>query len=119
MLRKFLALFKPEERKTGLYNVLLMNGDRIRDVKIIFASSRSDAMETGERLYGGTARDAKIFHEIQERRCNTMKEYHLCTGVKGNANYEITDILAYSIEEAIVKAAVYLGWKFNQISERF
>jgi hypothetical protein len=48
-----------------------------------------------------------------------MKEYHLCTGVKGNANYEITDILAYSIEEAIVKAAVYLGWKFNQISERF
>lgn len=48
-----------------------------------------------------------------------MSVYHLCTGVKGNANYEIADILAYSIEEAMVKAAAYLGWKFNQITTRF
>lgn len=48
-----------------------------------------------------------------------MSVYHLCTGVKGNANYEIADIIAHNIEEAMVKAAAYLGWKFNQISERF
>lgn len=48
-----------------------------------------------------------------------MREYYLCTGVKGNANYEIADIIAHNIEEAMVKASVYLGWKFNQISERF
>lgn len=48
-----------------------------------------------------------------------MKEYHLATGVKGNANYEIADIIAHSIEEAMVKASAYLGWNFSQITTRF
>lgn len=48
-----------------------------------------------------------------------MSVYHLCTGTKGNANYEIADIVAHNMEEAMVKAAAYLGWNFNQINERF
>lgn len=64
MLRKFLALFKPEERKTGLYNVLLMNGNKIKDVKVVVASSKSNAKYCAEQLYGGIAKDAQIFQEI-------------------------------------------------------
>lgn len=56
---------------------------------------------------------------LKIKEVSDMREYHLCTGIKGKPNYEIADIIAHSIEEAMVKATAYLGWNFSQITIRF
>lgn len=48
-----------------------------------------------------------------------MKVYMLCVGSKANNTYDIADVTAHSIEEALVTAAVELGWNFDEIRERF
>lgn len=48
-----------------------------------------------------------------------MRVYSLCVGEISKGNYEIADVRAYTIEEAMVKAVAYLGWKFEEIRERF